>query len=85
MRYYVLFDNHTQGLALHRLLDEADIPNRITSTPRCREIRVSCGMSLLISEKDIAAARSLIEKRHCPNAGILEIEEELNPRRDVYC
>ncbi len=29
IRYYILFDNHTQGMMLHELLCDHDIPNRI--------------------------------------------------------
>ena len=29
IRYYILFDNHTQGMMLHELLDKQGLPNRI--------------------------------------------------------
>ena len=34
IRYYILFANYEQGLALRDLLLEADIPNRIAPAPR---------------------------------------------------
>lgn len=33
IRYYILFDNHTQGMMLHELLCDHDIPNRIAPGP----------------------------------------------------
>jgi hypothetical protein len=29
IRYYILFDNHTQGMMLHELLDKQGLPNRM--------------------------------------------------------
>lgn len=29
LKYYILFENYEQGLALHDVLDSDDIPNRI--------------------------------------------------------
>ena len=34
IRYYILFDNHTQGMMLHELLDKQGLPNRIAPAPR---------------------------------------------------
>lgn len=33
VRYYILFANYEQGLALHDLLDRENIPNRIAPPP----------------------------------------------------
>ena len=32
-RYYILFENYEQGLALHDLLDGAGVDNRIAPAP----------------------------------------------------
>ena len=48
VRYYILFANYEQGLALHDLLDRENIPNRIAPAPRAIQGELSCGMSLLI-------------------------------------
>ena len=33
LKYYILFENYEQGLALHDVLDSDDIPNRIARLP----------------------------------------------------
>ena len=38
IRYYILFDNHTQGMMLHELLCDHDIPNRIAPAPHGRQM-----------------------------------------------
>ena len=39
IRYYILFDNHTQGMMLHELLCDHDIPNRIAPAPRATDAK----------------------------------------------
>ena len=34
LKYYILFENYEQRLALHDVLDSDDIPNRIAPAPR---------------------------------------------------
>ena len=45
LKYYILFENYEQGLALHDVLDSDDIPNRIAPAPRAIQGELSCGMS----------------------------------------
>ena len=53
IRYYILFDNHTQGMMLHELLDKQGLPNRIAPAPRDTDGKAACGMALLIHPDDI--------------------------------
>ena len=46
IRYYILFDNHTQGMMLHELLDKQGLPNRIAPAPRDTDGKAACGMAL---------------------------------------
>ena len=48
MRYYILFANYEQGLALREILLADEIPNRIAPAPRAIQGDLSCGMSLLV-------------------------------------
>ena len=64
IRYYILFDNHTQGMMLHELLCDHDIPNRIAPAPRATDGKAACGMALLIHPDDIEAARTCIEENN---------------------
>ena len=51
IRYYILFDNHTQGMMLHELLCDHDIPNRIAPAPRATDGKAACGMPEHVSKR----------------------------------
>ena len=85
MRWYILFDNYEQGLALHELLDAHDLPNRISPAPRCLKEAAACGMSLMIGPNAIDAVRACIEAHHREYRTIVPLEDRLRPRRDRYC
>ena len=57
LKYYILFENYEQRLALHDVLDSDDIPNRIAPAPRAIQGELSCGMSLLIEPAHIEQVR----------------------------
>lgn len=83
--YYILFKSHTQGWALHKLLDDHQLPNRITPTPRCKDLKVACGMSILIKPEDIEAVTTCIKEYGGEHEGIVKVDGQLNPMRDQYC
>ena len=85
LRYYILFDNYEQGLALHALLDENDLPNRIAPSPRCLKEAAACGMALLIHPDHLKAVQSCIEAKKGEYRAILPVEGQLLSRRDQYC
>ena len=84
-RWYILFANYEQGLALHDLLDKHDIRNRIAPTPRAIQGELSCGISLLVEEADIDAARVCIEENHAVYFAIRPLAGQIKPHRDKYC
>jgi hypothetical protein len=53
VRWYVLFKNYEQGLALHDLLDRNNIRNRIAPAPRAIQGDLTCGISLMLEEEDV--------------------------------
>lgn len=85
IRYYILFDNHTQGMMLHELLCDRDIPNRIAPAPRATDGKAACGMALLIHPDDIEAARTCIEENNAEYVSIVPLENQLHKKRDRYC
>ena len=64
MRYYILFANYEQGLALRDILLQDNVPNRIAPAPRAIQGDLSCGMSLLIEPEHLDAAKRSIEAHH---------------------
>ncbi len=85
IRYYILFDNYEQGLALHDLLDAAGVNNRITPAPAAARGSLCCGMSLLVEPDQIERARAVIEEEKAVYHKIVPLENQLRSKRDVYC
>lgn len=85
VRYYILFENYEQGLALHDLLDEAGVMNRIAPAPAAARGKLCCGMSLLLTADAIERARDVIQARQAAYHSIVPVENQLQPRRDQYC
>ena len=83
--YYILFENYTHGLALDRILKEEGLKARIAPTPRSIQGELSCGMSLLVMEEDIAGVMECIEKRKPRYYRIAEMECMIDPCRNVFC
>ena len=80
IRYYILFDNHTQGMMLHELLCDHDIP-----APRATDGKAACGMALLIHPDDIETARTCIEENNAEYVSIVPLENQPHKKRDRYC
>ena len=85
LRFYILFDNYEQGLALHALLDEHGLSNRIAPAPRCLKEAAACGMALLIEQELIDAVRACIAQYHGEYRVIVPLEGQLLSHRDKYC
>lgn len=85
LRYYILFDNYEQGLALHDRLDQAGLKNRIAPAPRALEGAAACGMALLVEPEEIQAVRSLIAETDAPYHSIQALADQLRSHRDRYC
>ena len=85
LRYYILFANYEQGLALHDLLAEDGIPNRIAPAPRAIQGELSCGMSLLLEPDAVEAARRCIEEHHAEYHDIVPLAGQIRSHRDRYC
>jgi hypothetical protein len=84
-RYYILFENYDQGLALHDMLDGAGIPNRIAPAPASARGSLCCGMSLLLKPEDIDMAKAVIRQNSAAHHSIVPVKDQLKPRRDRYC
>ena len=85
IRYYILFDNYEQGLALHDMLDEAGVTNRIAPAPAAARGRLCCGMSLLVEADMINRARDVMRESKAAYHSVVPLEGQLQARRDKYC
>ena len=84
-RYYILFENYEQGLALHDLLEGAGVMNRIAPAPAAARGKLCCGMSLLVEADMIGQAKEVIRRENAVYHSIVSLENQLQPRRDRYC
>ena len=85
IRYYILFDNHTQGMMLHELLCRSRYPESYRTGLRATDGKAACGMALLIHPDDIEAARTCIEENNAEYVSIVPLENQLHKKRDRYC
>ena len=83
LAWYVLFENHTQGLLLDSLLRENGLHATIVPTPRA--LNKSCGVALALKAEELEAVRALIDREGAQILRIASMERDINPFRDRYC
>ena len=82
-QYYVLFENHDNGMRLSNSLKSKNIKSTIAPTPRVAS--KSCGISLLVNKEDIEKIRECVVNESIDIIDIVEIEKNIRPNRDRYC
>lgn len=85
LNYYILFATYTQGMALKDLLRSAGIPCRISPAPRSIQGELGCGMSLLLEEEHIEAAKECIRENHAEYYDIQALPCQINAKRGRFC
>ena len=77
IRYFILFEDYTHGMALHELMLADGVPHRIVPAPRSLQGEVSCGMALMVN-RDIKAARASRERHQAVHHSIAASRGRLN-------
>lgn len=85
IRWYILFVNYEQGLALRDLLLKNGVKNRIAPAPRAIQGELSCGMSLLIEDADVESALTCIVENRGEYHSIVPLAGQIRSHRDKYC
>ena len=85
LNYYILFETYTQGMQLQQYLRAEKIPSRIAPTPRSIQGELGCGMSILLTEEHVGAARECIRKHQAVYHDMVSLPCQINPKRDRYC
>ena len=85
IRYYILFENYEQGLALKDILTADSVKCRIAPAPRAIQGELSCGMSLLLEPEWVDKARESIAAHNAAYYDIVPLAGQLRTRRDKYC
>ena len=82
--FYLLVESTTQGWSLYQHLKGAGCACRIAPVPR--GLQACCGMSVMVDAADMEAVRAALALSECPGyVDIVEMENQYNPKRDVYC
>jgi len=81
--YYILFRNHTEGMALYQYIKQHGGVARICPVPRTAS--ECCGMSLLVLPEDIETVCRLVDESDIQVLGIAELPRNIDPHRDRYC
>ena len=81
--FYILFHNHTDGMAMHQYLRSQQLNVRICPAPRAAS--VCCGMALLVEKEEIEIARQRVKESGIPIQRIVQLPRNINPHRDHYC
>lgn len=82
--FYILVESTTAGMALYSALRGHGCVVRISPAPR--GVQVCCGVSLLVNPEDMPAVRAALELADTPGyVDIVELPNQIDPHRDVYC
>ena len=82
--FYILVNSTTEGMALYQALRARACKVRISPAPR--GVQVCCGASLLVEPQDMPAVRAALQEPDVPGyVDIVELPNQINPHRDVYC
>ncbi len=85
IRYYILFKNYEQGLALKDILTQDGVKCRIAPAPRAIQGELSCGMSLLLEPDQLEAAKASIAAHDAAYHDIVPLAGQIKSHRDRYC
>ena len=85
LRYYVLFENYTEGMALQELFRSKGINSRIAPAPRSIQGELGCGISILIMPEVLEAAKSAIEENNMSYYDIVPLRGQIKPNRNRFC
>lgn len=80
--YYVLFENHTDGIAMYNGLKREGVKTQISPTPR--ELSVCCGMSLLVRKEDLDRIRAVAAEKSLEYKSIEKLYNTFDSSRHRY-
>lgn len=82
--FYVLVNSSTEGMALFLRLRQLGCKVRVAPAPRGHT--ACCGMSILVNAEDMPPVREALDADPSLDYDrIIELENQINPRRDVFC
>ena len=82
IHYYILFQNHTDAMAMYRSLKGKGLYAQISPTPR--ELSVCCGVSLLVRGEDVEQIEKIAEKEKLSYIEISGLNNTFDNTRHKY-
>ncbi len=80
--WYVLFHNHTEGMALYQYIRKQGVTVKISPTPRAAS--VCCGMSLLVEENEREAVEACLRESGLAYDRFLSLPRQIDAKRDRF-
>ncbi|WBW96711.1 DUF3343 domain-containing protein [Oceanirhabdus sp. W0125-5] len=72
MKYYILFDSHTDGLKVESYLKKEGIKYTISPTPR--QLSTCCGISIMYDIEDENRIKSIVQDNNLKVKGFYSLE-----------
>lgn len=82
LHYYILFQNHTDAMAMYRALKSRRLYAQISPTPR--ELSVCCGVSLLVHGEDVDEIRAIADEDRLSYLSIDGLNNTFDNSRHKY-
>lgn len=80
---YMLFEDHTDAMAMYEVARAAGFRPRISTTPR--QAQACCGVALLVSREEAPAVLSLAYEQGMAFENMIALDRQIDPKRDRYC
>ena len=80
---YMLFEDHTDAMAMYEVARGAGLRPRISTTPR--QAKAYCGVALLVQREEAQAMLRLAYEQGMAFENMVALERQINPKRDRYC
>jgi len=85
LRYYVLFETYTEGMALQELFRKLNIKSRIAPAPRSIQGELGCGISILLTPDVVREAKKAIEEHNMSYYDVVPLRGQIKPNRNKFC
>ena len=80
---YMLFEDHTDAMAMYEVARGAGFRPRVSTTPR--QAQACCGVALLVSREEAPAMLELAYKQGMAFENMIALDRQIDPKRDRYC
>ena len=80
---YMLFEDHTDAMAMYETARGAGLRPRVSTTPR--QAKACCGVALLVQREEAPAMLQLAYEQGMAFENMIALDRQIDPKRDVYC